>query len=238
MERSNHVARPSGGPVRHVEEPLDERHIESRAIRRYFDVRRQHSESDATHSYNRAVRVAIDARKLHDFGIGTYIRICCGSSRGSIARRTYVLLSPETDLDIAAQLGTELPDRPRTLRRTIHCASRSKCRWCSARAPDVYHAPHYVLPPAVPLPLRRHDPRLHSPDVSAIPAEQGGLRLRAGVDVGGGEAIHLHPDRVEASKRDILHFFNVAPEKIVVAYNAIDDHFWLTPPEGGSRAGA
>jgi glycosyltransferase involved in cell wall biosynthesis len=35
----------------------------------------------------------------------------------------------------------------------------------------------------------------------------------------------------EASKRDILHFFNVAPEKIVVVYNAIDDHFWLTPPE-------
>ena len=35
----------------------------------------------------------------------------------------------------------------------------------------------------------------------------------------------------EASKRDILHFFNVAPEKIVVVYNAIDEHFWLTPPE-------
>jgi len=35
----------------------------------------------------------------------------------------------------------------------------------------------------------------------------------------------------EASKRDILHFFNVEPEKIVVVYNAIDDHFWLTPPE-------
>jgi glycosyltransferase involved in cell wall biosynthesis len=35
----------------------------------------------------------------------------------------------------------------------------------------------------------------------------------------------------EASKRDILHFFNVAPEKIVVVYNAIDEHFWLTPPQ-------
>jgi glycosyltransferase involved in cell wall biosynthesis len=33
----------------------------------------------------------------------------------------------------------------------------------------------------------------------------------------------------EASKRDILHFFNVPPEKIVVVYNAIDDHFWLVP---------
>jgi glycosyltransferase involved in cell wall biosynthesis len=35
----------------------------------------------------------------------------------------------------------------------------------------------------------------------------------------------------EASKRDILHFFNVPPAKIVVVYNAIDEHFWETPPE-------
>jgi glycosyltransferase involved in cell wall biosynthesis len=35
----------------------------------------------------------------------------------------------------------------------------------------------------------------------------------------------------EASKRDILHFFNVPPEKIVVVYNAIDEHFRVTPAE-------
>src|SRR6188508_3710270 len=35
----------------------------------------------------------------------------------------------------------------------------------------------------------------------------------------------------EASKRDILHFFNVKPEKIVVVYNAIDEHFSATPSE-------
>ena len=34
----------------------------------------------------------------------------------------------------------------------------------------------------------------------------------------------------EASKRDILHFFNVPPEKIVVVYNAIDERFWIEPP--------
>jgi len=33
----------------------------------------------------------------------------------------------------------------------------------------------------------------------------------------------------EASKRDILRFFGVPPEKIVVVYNAIDDHFWEEP---------
>jgi glycosyltransferase involved in cell wall biosynthesis len=34
----------------------------------------------------------------------------------------------------------------------------------------------------------------------------------------------------EASKRDILHFFNVPAEKIVVVHNAIDERFWV-PPE-------
>jgi glycosyltransferase involved in cell wall biosynthesis len=35
----------------------------------------------------------------------------------------------------------------------------------------------------------------------------------------------------EASKRDILHFFNVPPEKVVVVYNAIDERFWIAPKE-------
>jgi glycosyltransferase involved in cell wall biosynthesis len=34
----------------------------------------------------------------------------------------------------------------------------------------------------------------------------------------------------EASKRDILHFFNVPPDKISVVYNAIDERIWEEPP--------
>jgi glycosyltransferase involved in cell wall biosynthesis len=40
----------------------------------------------------------------------------------------------------------------------------------------------------------------------------------------------------EASKRDILHFFNVPPDKIVVVYNGIDERFWIQPsPEEIAR---
>ena len=40
----------------------------------------------------------------------------------------------------------------------------------------------------------------------------------------------------EASKRDILHFFNVPPDKISVVYNAIDERFWIEPdPEDVAR---
>ena len=35
----------------------------------------------------------------------------------------------------------------------------------------------------------------------------------------------------EASKRDILEFFDVPPDKITVIYNAIDEHFATAPPE-------
>src|SRR4051794_12943799 len=35
----------------------------------------------------------------------------------------------------------------------------------------------------------------------------------------------------EASKRDILHFFDVPPEKIAVIYNGIDERFHRQPPE-------
>ncbi len=45
------------------------------------------------------------------------------------------------------------------------------------------HEPHYVLPPLDPLPVGGHDSRLHPLDVSAVPAEQAGARLREGLDV-------------------------------------------------------
>jgi glycosyltransferase involved in cell wall biosynthesis len=35
----------------------------------------------------------------------------------------------------------------------------------------------------------------------------------------------------EASKRDIIHFFNVPPEKVVVVYNAIEERFAKTPSD-------
>jgi glycosyltransferase involved in cell wall biosynthesis len=35
----------------------------------------------------------------------------------------------------------------------------------------------------------------------------------------------------EASKRDILQYFRIPPEKIEVIYNGIDDRFWTSPSE-------
>src|SRR6188508_3745058 len=96
------------------------------------------------------MRVAIDARKLHYFGIGTYIRNLLKPLARLDQTNEYVLLTREADLAVASQLGpnfrTVLEPSPNySLREQIHVP------WVLHREkPDVFHAPHYVLPPATP----------------------------------------------------------------------------------------
>ena len=95
------------------------------------------------------MRVAIDTRKIHDFGIGTYIRNLLRQLARIDQNTEYILLCREPDLGIAAQLGPNFrgvvePSPNYSLREQIHVP------WLLRRErPDVYHAPHYVLPPAV-----------------------------------------------------------------------------------------
>jgi glycosyltransferase involved in cell wall biosynthesis len=177
------------------------------------------------------MRVAIDARKLHDFGIGTYIRNLLRQLARIDQQTEYILLSPQPDLDIAAHLGpnfrTVLEPSPNySLREQLHVP------WVLHRErPDVFHAPHYVLPPAVRCRsvVTIHD-CIHLMFPQYLPSKAAYAYARASM-----WAAVKQSDCIltvsEASKRDILHFFNVAPEKIVVVYNAIDEQFWLTPPE-------
>jgi glycosyltransferase involved in cell wall biosynthesis len=177
------------------------------------------------------MRVAIDARKLHDFGIGTYIRNLLRQLARIDRETEYVLLSAQSDLDIAAQLGpnfrTVLEPSPNySLREQIHVPLLLR-----RERPDVFHAPHYVLPPAVPCRsvVTIHD-CIHLMFPQYLPNKVAYAYARASMWAAVKRSNCILTVS-EASKRDILHFFNVAPEKIVVVYNAIDDHFWLTPPD-------
>jgi glycosyltransferase involved in cell wall biosynthesis len=176
------------------------------------------------------MRVAIDARKLHDFGIGTYIRNLLRQLARIDHETEYVLLSRQEDLDVAAQLGPNFrsvlePSPNYSLREQIHVP------WVLRREkPDVFHAPHYILPAGVRCRsvVTIHD-CIHLMFPQYLPNRAAYAYARASM-----WAAARRSDRIltvsEASKRDILHFFNVPPEKIVVVYNAIDDHFWLSPP--------
>src|SRR4029450_12324504 len=96
------------------------------------------------------MRVAIDARKLHDFGIGTYIRNLLRHLARIDRENEYVLLCHTPDVNVADQLGPNFrtvfePSPNYSLREQFHVP------WALMREkPDVFHAPHYVLPIAVP----------------------------------------------------------------------------------------
>ena len=177
------------------------------------------------------MRVAIDARKLHDFGIGTYIRNLLRQLARIDHDTEYVLLCRQSDLEVAAQLGPNFrsvlePSPNYSLREQLHVP------WVLHRErPDVYHAPHYVLPAGVRCRsvVTIHD-CIHLMFPQYLPNKAAYAYARASM-----WAAARRSDCIltvsEASKRDILHFFDVPPGKIVVVYNAIDDHFWVEPPE-------
>jgi glycosyltransferase involved in cell wall biosynthesis len=175
------------------------------------------------------VKIAIDARKLHDFGIGTYIRNLLRHLSRIDRENEYVLLCHDSDMGVASTLGENFravlePAANYSVKEQFHIPlvlMREK--------PDVFHAPHYVLPVAV---RSRSVVTIHDcihlmfpqylPNRAAYAYARGAMWSAA-----------KRSDRIltvsEASKRDILHFFNVPPEKIAVVYNGIDERFWIQP---------
>lgn len=177
------------------------------------------------------MRVAIDARKLHDFGIGTYIRNLLRHLARIDRQNEYVLLCHEPDLGVVDQLG---PNFRAVLEPSPNYSLQEQVRvpWALRRErPDVYHAPHYVLPAAVRCRsvVTIHD-CIHLMFPQYLPNRLAYAYARAAM-----WAAAKRSDRIltvsEASKRDIMHFFNVPPEKIVVVYNAIDERFSVEPRE-------
>jgi glycosyltransferase involved in cell wall biosynthesis len=81
------------------------------------------------------------------------------------------------------------------------------------------------------LQVGRDDPRLHPPDVSAVPAEPAALAYaRTSIALAARRATRCMTVS-ESSKRDILRFVDTEPDKIDVIYNAYDERFGVEPRE-------
>jgi glycosyltransferase involved in cell wall biosynthesis len=177
------------------------------------------------------MRVAIDARKLHDFGIGTYIRNILRHLARIDQSTEYVLLTTEQDLGVAASLGPNFravlePSPNYSIREQVHVP------WVLHREkPDLFHAPHYVLPQLVRCPsvVTIHD-CIHLMFPQYLPNRAAYAYARGTMWSAARKAERILTVS-EASKRDILHFFRVSPNKIDVVYNAIDERFWRVPPD-------
>jgi glycosyltransferase involved in cell wall biosynthesis len=178
-----------------------------------------------------ALRIAIDARKLRDYGIGTYVRNLLRHLSRLDQTTEYVVLCREKDQEVVQELGEnfravsesspgysvrEQVTVPRDLRRE--------------RA-DLFHSPHYVMPPLTPCKsvVTIHD-CIHLRFPQYLPNRLGYAYARSFLWT----ATHLS-NRVmtvsEASKRDILEYFRVPPQKIDVIYNGIDERFGQPPAE-------
>ena len=142
-----------------------------------------------------------------------------------------MLFTRPEDTAVAASLGENfraVPDR------SGHYSSASRSRFRSRRGASgstCFHAPHYVLPALTPsrTVVTIHD-CIHLMFPEYLRHRLGYAFARASLYT----AAHKS-DRIftvsEQSKRDILKFFDVPPEKIVVTPNAIDDRFSVPPSE-------
>lgn len=180
---------------------------------------------------DRRRRVAIDARKLRDFGIGTYIRNILVELNRLDLETEYVVLCRALDVDQAQALAPRFRIVvEEAVPYSIGEQFRIPLRLLRERV-DLVHEPHYVLPPATRCRsvVTIHD-CIHLMFPQYLPNRLGYVYARASMWAATHQA-----ERVltvsEASKRDILRYFDIPPAKVRVIPNAIDERFLTTPDE-------
>ena len=176
------------------------------------------------------MRIAIDARKLRDYGIGTYVRNLLRHLARLDDYTEYIVLCRDEDRAFAAELGENfraVPERSGGYSVREQWALPLDLR--RERA-DLFHAPHYVLPPLTPCRsvVTIHD-CIHLRFPQYLPNRLGYAYARTSMWFATHRAARVLTVS-EASKRDILEYFDVPESKITVIYNAIDERFSEEPP--------
>lgn len=177
------------------------------------------------------MRIGIDARKLHDFGIGTYIRNLLRQLARIDQRTEFVLLCREAD---AQALGSIAENFRPAIETAGNYSIGEQIRIPLALKREgvtLFHAPHYVLPPLTPCPsvVTIHD-CIHLMFPQYLPNRLAYAYARASITLATRRAARVMTVS-ESSKRDILRFVNVDPDKISVIYNAYDERFGVEPRE-------
>lgn len=169
--------------------------------------------------------IAIDARKLADFGIGTYLRGLIGGLAAIDAESRYVLLAPREQREQLADLPANFAwideaSPGYSLREQLTLSRR-----LDEISPDLFHAPHYVLPALTPARtiVTIHD-LIHLvhpeflPHPLALPYARFMLRRAA-------RRARRIVTVSQATAHDLSARLGVAAERIVVAWNGVDDRF-------------
>ena len=177
------------------------------------------------------MRIGIDARKLHDFGIGTYIRNLLRQLARLDRNTEFVLLCRPEDAAALASVGENFRVVPENA-ANYSAAEQLKVPMALRRERvTLFHAPHYVLPPLVRCRsvVTIHD-CIHLMFPQYLPNRLAYTYARASITLAARRATRVLTVS-ESSKRDILRFVDVAPDKINVIYNAYDECFGVEPRE-------
>jgi glycosyltransferase involved in cell wall biosynthesis len=171
------------------------------------------------------MRIAIDARKLRDFGIGTYIRNILAELSRLDQTTEYVVICRPSDVDAQRMLGPNFRMVPEAA-PPYSISEQIRIPLCLRRErANLVHEPHYVLPAATPCRsvVTIHD-CIHLMFPQYLPNRLAYVYAKAAMWTATRKATRILTVS-EASKRDILRFFDIPPEKVSVIYNAIDARF-------------
>jgi glycosyltransferase involved in cell wall biosynthesis len=177
------------------------------------------------------VRIGIDARKLHDFGIGTYIRNLLRQLARIDHESEFVLLCRPADSQTLGALGTNFRAVVETSRNYTLAEQWAIPLALRREHVSLFHAPHYVLPPLIGCRsvVTIHD-CIHLMFPQYLPNRFAFAYAKASIRLAARRATRIMTVS-ESSKRDILRFVNVPPEKIDVIYNSYDERFGIEPAE-------
>jgi len=177
------------------------------------------------------MRIAIDARKLHDFGIGTYVQNLLRQLARLDADSDYVLFCRKEDRDALSALGPNFrisvdSSTPYSVREQASIPSH-----LLRERVDVYHSPHYVLPPLVPCRsvVTIHD-CIHLMFPQYLPNRLAYVYAKTFMWWAAHRSARVLTVS-EASKRDILRYFDIPEEKVTVIHNGLDERFRVPPPD-------
>jgi glycosyltransferase involved in cell wall biosynthesis len=177
------------------------------------------------------VRIGIDARKLHDFGIGTYIRNLLRQLARLDSETDYVVFSRPDDCGTVAALGANFRAVPEGA-GNYSVAEQVRIPLAVRREHlTLFHATHYVLPPLVRCPsvVTIHD-CIHLMFPQYLPNRRSLAYARTLISLAAKRATRVMTVS-ESSKRDILRYVDIPPEKIDVIYNSYDERFGIEPNE-------
>lgn len=178
----------------------------------------------------RPLKILLDARKARDFGIGTYVtRLASGLAADpdvalvAIARRADAPLFPTSVRFVFSEAPHYSLTELASVRRDVE-----------AVRPDVFHAPHYVVPfhPPRATVVTVHDLMHRTRPEHAAPHKRLYARWMLGRAV-------RHAARIvtvsEATRRDLVALHPSAAPKAAVIPNGVEERFFDVPAASRER---